>query len=148
MAEHTGLRSVGIMPNADASHLFGTLNIEGRNSRSLIMPSKGSRIIRNTYGERLLLTPERLTQIDSQTNTRYFATGKDICSAHRYHRTDIQIYPKRGGKSTGLSVRFTSSSPFNWYQIGCCSFDEATWKLILKTVRARKPLARAAKAGN
>jgi hypothetical protein len=114
------------------------------------MPSKGSRIIYNTYGERLLLTPERLTQIDANTNTRYFVTGKDIRSAHRYARTAIQIYPKRGAKSEaeGLSVSFNSSSSFHWYRIGCCSFDEATWNLILKTVRARKTLARAAKAGN
>ena len=113
-----------------------------------------TKVVENILGDRLRMTPTRLLQIDLSGGAvdLWYAKAEDIREAYRTGETGILIHRaasfRTGRMSRTLQVSFYSpKTPYAYGRIGCCLFEPAVFRQILRWFGCRKSRALAAKAG-
>ena len=109
-------------------------------------------IIKSTNGDKLRLTPKRLTEIDhtsvdvdeegdgEPSKYPFYTTKKDLQNALDDVDNRVKVYGHYEDSYTGLKVRHSCVVFFypEYRQIGCKRFSPRTFALILKTMGLNK----------
>lgn len=103
-------------------------------------------IITDLNGKRVSLRKGKVIETDnSWRNSGWFATTEDIKAAHVRKNRTIKISAKNDSLAGVIQPEFMSirarfgkrGYPREYYALGCCIFDKAGWKKVLKHAGVR-----------